>query len=99
MNGKEMEFHHHGGTEVILKRTSDIFEEPFYIVMVSGKNKFYKIALPSKENSCLDAFPQLPEITSQALESEALMDLPVPRKYVDKLSGRFFDIRFFRWGK
>lgn len=63
--------------------SSDILEEPFYIVMISGKDKLDQIAFPSKKDSSLNPFPQLPEITPQALESEALMDLSVPRKHID----------------
>jgi len=47
--------------------------------VVSGKDKFYQIAFPAKEDPRFKAFSDLPEVTLEALEAKALMKQPVGR--------------------
>ena len=61
----------------------NVFEESFDIIVIPGENKFDQITRPSKENPYLDPLAHFPKILRQALKAQALMDLPVFRKYVN----------------
>lgn len=74
----------------------EVLKKALHVVVIAGEDKLDQVACPSKQNAGFNSLPDFPQISREALEAQALVDLSIFRKYIDQLRSRMLHFGFFR---